>query len=182
MITDAQLALIPIGGNLSMVAAAGVSVATPVLDLLGQGVGTPPQNIIGSVSTWGTDFGVGGRRRPELEVAVGTGFTTGNAATLNLALQLAADPGAGGNYTPTTWLTCWETGAMAVANLTAQATVMRGPVLPVFPKTLRPRFMRLLGQIPAATNFTAGTLAFALFTWVRDDVANLNAARNYVVA
>ena len=183
MITDSQLALIPIGIPLSIVAGAGVSVATAPLDLLGVGAGSPPPNIIGAVSTWGTDFGIGARHRPELNIAIGTAFTTANAATLNLALQLAPDPGAGGNFTPTTWTTCYETGAIAVANLTAGQPLLRGPILPVFPKTLRPRFLRLLAQIPAATNFTAGTIAFALFTWVRDDVQpTLNAARNYVVA
>ena len=183
MITDAQLALIPIGSPLSLVAGAGVSVATNPLDLLGVGVGLPPPSIIGAVSTWGTDFGVGGRRRPELEIAIGTAFATANSATLNLALQAAPDPGAAGNYTPATWTTIYESGAIAVANLTAGQTLLRGPILPVFPKTLRPRFLRLLGQIPAATNFTAGTLAFALWTWVRDDLAStFNAARNYTIA
>ena len=183
MITDGQLALIPIGFPLSLVAGAGVSVATNPLDLMGVGAGLPPPNIIGTVATWGTDFGVGARHRPELEVAIGTAFTTANSATLNLALQAAPDPGAGGNWTPTTWTTIYETGAITAANLTAGQTVMRGPILPVFPKTLRPRFLRLLGQVPAATNFTAGTLAFALWTWVRDDVASaFNAARNYTVA
>ena len=183
MITDAQLALIPVAAPLSIVAAAGVSVASNTLDLMGVGVGLPPPNIIGAVSTWGADFGVGGRRRPELEIAVGTAFATANFATLNLALQAAADPGAAGNWTPTTWNTIFESGAIAAANLTSGQTILRGPIQPVFPKTLRPRFLRLLAQIPSATNFTAGTLAFALWTWVRDDVASeFNAARNYVVA
>ena len=182
MITDSQLAFIPIGAPLSCVAAAGVSIASQVLDSLGQGVGTAPINIIGAVSTWGTDFGVGGRRRPELEVAIGTTFVTANAATLNAALQAAPDPGAAGNYTPVSWTTIWETGAMTAANLISGRTILRGPILPAFPENLRPRFLRILFQVPAATNFTAGSIAFALMTWVRDDLAFKFAARNYAVA
>jgi hypothetical protein len=182
MITDSQLAFIPNGGNQSMVAGAGVSIpSVNTLDLLGQGVGTPPANIIGAVTNWGTDFGVGGRRRPELEMAVGTAFATGNAATLNVAMQAAPDPGAGGNWTPTTWTTIVETGAIAAASLTAGQTLLRAPILPAFPANLRPRFLRLLFQIPAATNFSAGTIAFALFTWVRDDLAFKFTPRNYQV-
>jgi hypothetical protein len=40
---------------------------------------------------------------------------------------------------------------------------------------------RLLAQVPAAENFTAGTLGFAGVTFDRDDQFNRQAANNYVV-
>lgn len=183
MISDAQITFIPNGGNQSMVAAAGVSIpSVGIIDLMGSGVGTAPPNIIGAVSVWGEDFGVGGRRRPELAMAVGTAFVTANSATLNVAMQAAADTGVAGGYQPSTWNTIYETGAITAANLIAGQPLLRGPILPAFPQTLRPRFLRLLFQIPAATNFTAGTIAYALFTWVRDDYAIKNQPKNFVVA
>ena len=71
---------------------------------------------------------------------------------------------------------------MTAANLISGRTILRGPILPAFPENLRPRFLRILFQVPAATNFTAGSIAFALMTWVRDDLAFKFAARNYAVA
>jgi hypothetical protein len=58
----------------------------------------------------------------------------------------------------------------------------RFPFLPVFPSTLRPRFLRLLFSPAAATNFTAGTVAAAIVTVVRDDQANKQAAKNFSVS
>lgn len=182
MITDAQLTIVPSSNPLSMVAGAGVSIRSPILDLLGVGVGVAPPSIIGTASVFGTDFGIGSRWRPEIEMAVGTAFTTGNSATLNIALQLAADQGAGGAYQPSTWNTCFETGAIAVARLTAGAQLMRNPIQPAFPPGLQPRYLSLLFQIPSATNFTAGTIAHSLFTWVRDDWNARYAAKNFTVA
>jgi hypothetical protein len=182
MLFDAQLAFVPLGVPLSLIAAAGVSVPSPnVIDLLGQGVGQAPANIIGNASLFGSDVGVGGIR-PELVVAVGTAFTTGNSATLNVALQAAADLGATGSYQPDTWKTIVETGAIAAASLTAGQIIARFPFLPVMPSTLRARFLRLLFQVPTATNFTAGTIAYALPTMVRDDLANRQAAANYTAS
>ena len=169
---DAQLAFVPLNAPLSLVAGAGVAIAsTQIIDMLGLGVGMAPQSIIGNVATFGTDMGIGGFR-PELEVATGTAFATGNAATLNVAFQAAPDLGAGGNYQPGTWVTLEETGPMAVANLTANTVIARLPWVPAFPAGLRPRFLRLLFSPAAATNFTAGTIAFAIPTFVRDDQAN----------
>lgn len=170
MLLDASLSLVPLGGNLSLVAGAGVSIPSNILDILGQGVGQAPGNIIGNASLFGADIGVGGIR-PELVVAIGVACTTANGATLNTALQAAADLGATGNYQPDTWHTIVETGAIAAASLTAGQIIARFPFLPVFPATLRPRFLRLLFQVPAAENFTAGTIAYAVPTMVRDDIA-----------
>jgi hypothetical protein len=186
MRSDALLAFVPLGSPLSLVGGAGVAIPSPnVIDLLGAGVGVAPPSIIGNAALFGTDMGIGGAR-PELEVAIGTAVTTGNSATLNVALQAAADQGAAGNYQPGTWQTIVETGGMAVANLTAGQVIARFPWLPVFPSTLRPRFLRLLfspiKSDGTAVNFTAGTIAFALVTTVRDDLANKQAAKNYSVA
>ena len=186
MYTDALLNFVPIGGNQSMVGAAGASIVMApggvALDLLGAGVGVAPPNIFGqSFGTFGTDFGIG-VRKPLLAIAVGTAFATGNAATWNLALQLAADLGAAGGYLPDTWYTAAETGAQSVANAAANAIIARFDWPPAFPNTLRPRFARLLMQVPAATNLSAGTIAYALVTLDRDDLSIKNAQRNYSVS
>ncbi len=183
MITDSQLNFIPIGAPLSLIAGAGVSIPSQALDLLGQGVGTAPSgNIIGTASLFGEDAGVGGRRRPELASAIGIALATANAATFNMALQAAPDTGLAGGYQPGTWSTLVETGAIAVAKLTAGTPIGRFPILPAFPANLAPRYLRLLVQVPAATNFSAGTIAFATMTWVRDDQSNKFAAKNFTVA
>jgi hypothetical protein len=185
MITDALLNFVPIGGNLSLIAGAGVSVPSiNTIDLLGAGVGVAPSDrIIGNATVFGApDAGGVGGMRPELVVNVGTAFVTANGATLNVALQGAADTGAAGGYLPSTWQTLIETGALTAAQLTALQTIARFPWVPPFPANLRPRFLRLLFQVPAATNFTAGTIANALVTTVRDDQFNRYAAKNYTVA
>ena len=182
MRSDALLAFVPIGGNLSLVAGAGIAIpSTNVIDLLGAGVGVAPPNIIGNVATFGTDMGIGGFR-PEINAVVGTGLVTANAATLNAALQAAPDTGAGGGYLPGAWQTLAETGALTAAQLAANTVFMRFPWLPAFPANLQPRFLRLLFSPLAATNFTAGTVAAALVTFVRDDQANKFAAKNFTVS
>jgi hypothetical protein len=183
MITDRLLAFVPIGAPLSMVAGAGVSVPSGVIDLLGIGVGVAPTSIIGTPATFGAPdaMGVGGLR-PELVVAVGTAFVTATAATLNLALQGAPDTGVGGGFLPGTWQTLEETGPLTAAQLTANTVIMRLPWVPPFPFNERPRYLRLLGQMPAATDFTAGTIGYAVVSTVRDDLFNLQAAGNFVVS
>ena len=183
MILDGQLSFVPLGSVLSLVGAAGVSIpSTNVIDLLGAGVGVAPPNIIGNVSLFGADVGVGGHLRPEIMCAIGTACATSNSATLNAALQAAPDTGAAGGYIPTTWTTIAETGAIAAANLTAGQIIARFPFLPAFPAGLRPRFLRLYFQIPTSTSFTAGTIGAAVVTLVRDDLAQKFAAKNYTVA
>ena len=177
MILDALLSFVPIGGNLAILGAAVPS--TNVIDLLGEGVGVAPQSIIGNPTVFGAPdaMGVGGPR-PELVVSVGTAFLGGTS--LNVALQGAIDTGAAGNYQPGAWNTFEETGAVLLANLTANQLIMRLPWVPPFPPNLRPRYLRLLFT-PAGT-FTAGTIAFALVTLVRDDNFSKYGARNYSVA
>ena len=74
MLIDALVAFVAIGGNLSLVAGAGVTIPSTVIDLLGAGVGVAPPNIIGTRTVFGTDQGVGGIR-PELNIAVGVACT-----------------------------------------------------------------------------------------------------------
>lgn len=183
MITDAMLSFVPIGGNLSLIAAAGVDVPSPnTIDLLGNGVGVAPTSIYGNTAVFGSPdaMGVGGIR-PELNVTIGTALASGGAATLNVALQAAIDTGLAGGYLPGTWETIVESGEISVAEGTANTVIFRCPWLPPFPANLRPRYLRLLFQVPAGLTFTAGTIASALVTTVRDDQFNKYAAKNYTV-
>lgn len=175
---DSQLSFVPPGAPLSIVAAVGVNVPSNVIDLAGFGVGAPITNIIGNATVFGTDFGIG-ERKVQLEAVVGTAFTTSDSCTLNVALQLAID---NGSNQPGTWITSVETGAIAVAQLTAQAIIARFDWPPEFPVGTQPRFARLLFQVPASEQFTAGTIAFAIVTPTRDDYAAKYAAKNYTLA
>lgn len=180
MIHDNLLDFVPIGTNLSLVAAAGVSVpSSNVIDILGSGVGTAPMNIIGNVTVFGEDSGIGGNV-PNINIVIGTAVTTGDACTLNVAFQGAPDLGAGGGYQPGTWQTFNETGPMTAAQLTA-GTVIRLDWFPAFPPNEAPRYLRLLFQGPATLDFTAGTIASAIVTMVRDDWAAKYAAKNFSV-
>ena len=184
---DSQLSFVPLGSPLSLVAGAGVSTPSQVLDLLGVGVGVAPPSIIGltpivgTTHVFGTDFGIG-EDRVLLDVVTGTAFATGDACTLNVALQLAADTGLSGGYQPGTWYTAVETGPQAVANLTANTRIARFDWPPAFPENLRPRYARLLFQVPSGEYFTTGTIAFALVTPARDDYAAAYAAKNFSVS
>ncbi len=182
MITDSQLSFVPIGGNLSIVAGAGINVpSTNVIDLLGTGVGTAPNAIIGTATLFGTDAGIGAIKA-QIEAITGTAFATANGGTLNVAFQAAPDLGVGGGYQPGAYTTLVETGPIAVASLTAAQVIARFDFPPAFPANLQPRYLRLLFQVPAASNFTAGTISSALVTMVRDDQANKFASRNYAAA
>ena len=178
MILDSQLSFVPIGGNLAVTSAAVPSTGT--IDLLGAGVGVAPPSIFGNTTVFGAPdaMGVGGAR-PELNVTTGSAAWAGGTS-LNVALQGAIDTGSAGGYLPGTWNTFAESGAIAAANLTANLVIFRLPWLPPFPANLRPRFLRLLFT-PVGT-FTAGTIASAVVTLVRDDQFNKYAAANYSVA
>jgi hypothetical protein len=180
MMTDAQYILIPVATPLVMSLATAGSVQTPVVDLLGQGVGTAPVGIIGNVALFGTDFGIG-KQQLELIASVGAAFTTGNSATLTAQFQLAVDTGAAGGYLPGTWNTIIEQPGLTAAQLVANAIFARFDWPPVFPVTLRPRYMRLNFVALAATAFTAGSIGFAGVVLCRDDQANKYAAANYAV-
>ncbi len=167
MLNDELLTFVPKQAPISMVLAAGVAAPSNVIDLLGAGVGQPPPSYIGNVTVFGADFGIGGRH-PEIDTAVGVAFTTSNAATLTVSLQGAPDLGAGGGYQPGTFTTIVESGPLTAAQLLTQTVIARIPILPTMAPF--PRYLRLLFQVPAATNFTAGTISFSVITYVRDDM------------
>jgi hypothetical protein len=181
MRSDALLSVIPPGFPLSLVAGAGVAIASQVLDLLGQGVGTAPANSIGTAALFGTDFGVGDDRLL-LDVVTGAALVTATAATLNLAFQGAPDLGVTGNYQPGTWQTFVETGPLTAAQCPASTRIARFDWPPAFPEGTLPRYVRLLAQVPAGTDFTAGSIAYAIATTARDDWSAKYAAKNYRVA
>lgn len=182
MITDALVAFVPIGGNLSLVGATGSTFASPLTyDFLGQGVGQAPGNIIGNRTLAGTDEGVGGKR-PELNITIGTAVTAVGACLLKVALQGAVDTGAGGGYLPGTWTDIDSQDNIAAANLVAGAVIFRSPWIPQMPANLQARYLRLLFTLSGGTSFTAGTIGSALVTMVRDDQANKFAAKNFTVA
>jgi hypothetical protein len=153
---------------------------------LGLGVGvvapstTSGNPIIGNTSVFGQADAQGvATNAPELAIAIGTACVADTGTpTLNVQLQAAADDGTGN---PDTWVTLGESGAIAVANLTANTLIARLPYLPPFPDSLRPRFLSLNFEIPAGTNFSAGTIAYALVTTLRDQANQLQAAKNYTV-
>lgn len=183
MRSDALVAFTPIGSPLSLIAGAGVDVASNVVDLFGYGVGVviPDTNgnpIIGNVATAGSPDGGGvGGIRPELNVTIGTALVADTGTpTLTPQFQAAIDDGTGN---PGTWQTIVQGPDITVAQGTANTVIFRVPYLPPFPADLRPRFVRLNFAIPAGTNFSAGNIASALVTTVRDDQANKFAARNY---
>ena len=178
MLLDGTLAFVPYGSPLSLVLGAGVSAASNIIDLLGAGVGVPPPNYIGTRSVFGTDMGIDDQKA-QLLCTVGTAFATANSATLNVQFQAAVD---NGSYQPGTWNTLVETGAIAAANLGASKTIARFDFPPAFPAGTLPRFLRLAFVVPAATNFTAGTIAFATPTIIRDDWSAGYAAKNFTVA
>jgi hypothetical protein len=181
MMIDAALSfLLPPAPPQTMVGAAGVNIQIgQVIDLLGSGVGTAPSNIIGNVAVFGTDPNTGVWKL-DFQLDIGTAATTGTSATANFAIQVAPDSGASGGYLPGTWETAEETGPKAAAALVANA-VIRLPMPPAPLSTPRPRYMRVLMVVPAATNFTAGTVTAAFFVQGRDDLQNKQAANNYVV-
>jgi len=181
MRADALLSFVPIGSPLSIVLNSGQNTRSSVIDLLGLGAGVPPNNVIigDQLATFGAAdaMGVGGMR-PELNVTVGTAGV-GAGATLNVALQAAADLGSP-TYQPSTWNTLAETGAIAVTNLTLNNVVARFPWLPPFPANLRPRYLSLLFSV-AGANLTAGTISSALVVPLRDDWFVKYAQKNYAV-
>lgn len=180
---DAQLQFVPNGVPQSMVGGGGVAIPfTTVIDLMGVGVGVAPPNIIGNAALFGQDWGPGNSYgTPGLETVIGTAFVTANAATANFQIQAAPDTGLAGGYQPGAYQTLVETGALTAAQLTANAIAARFTWPLAFPVTLRPRFVRMQMVVPAATNFSAGTILFSGVVWMRDDQANKQAAANYTV-
>lgn len=194
MITDSQLAFIQIGAPLSLVAPAGQTIPSGVVDLLGLGVGINPASagqIWGNSTNFGQADAMGvGNQRPELNVTIGTALNGAAGLTLNCKLQGAADPGAAGNWTPAAnaWSNLGGQDGITLAQGAANTVIMRLPWLPPFPVTLKPRFLRLLfspvsnGGADPSGAFTAGTIASALVVMSRDDYFVSQQPRNYSVS
>lgn len=194
MISDALVSFVAIGAPLSLVAGNNVTIRSTVLDLLGEGAGIGPaagNDIIGvGRATFGTDLGVGGRIRPELNVIIGTALTGSVGQQLKVALQGAPDLGTP-TFQPGTWVDIVSQDGIGLANVTnggvAGSVILRCPFLPTMPAGLMPRFLSLLFSPMTATalpsgSFTAGTILSATVTWIRDDQANKFANKNFSVA
>jgi len=182
MLIDSKLAFVPYGSPLSLVAAAGVDVLAPgVIDLLGNGAGTTVQNITGIATLPGQADAMGqGNMRPELVVAIGTALVADTGSPiLQVELQAAPDNGSG---SPGTYQVLGAGPLITAAQGIAGRQIARIPWLPPFPDNLRPRFLRLNFNILAGTNYSAGTIAYALVTQARDDYFAAQAARNYSVS
>jgi hypothetical protein len=179
---DSQLNFVPVGGPpLSFVGALGAGFPAPnVIDILGSGVGTAPQNVIGNRVLFGEDPSIGGIKI-QIEAAIGVAAVTITAATLNMQFQGAPDTGVGGGYLPGAWTTYEETGPITAANLVAGQTI-RMDWAAVFPEGQPlPRYIRINFATPAATQFTVGNVSYVITTMVRDDQTNKFAAKNYTV-
>jgi len=194
MISDALVSFIPIGAPLSLVGGAGVTFRSGVIDLLGEGIGvgqSTGNDIIGvGRATFGTDMGVGGRLRPEINVVVGVGLTGSVGQQLKVALQGAPDTGTP-LFQPGTWTDIDSQDGINLANIaggaTAGSVIFRTPFIPTMPASLMPRFLSLLFSPMTVTalpsgSFTAGTILSATVTWIRDDQANKFANKNFSVA
>lgn len=179
MLIDSLISFVGPNTPLSLVGGTGVGIPSSVIDLLGAGVGVAPPNIFGTASVFGEDAGIG-QPRMQSEVLVTTAFVTANASTLNIAFQGAADTGLAGGYLPGAWTTLIETGYLAATALTLGAVLARFDWPPAVPPSFKPRFLRLLFQPLAATNFTAGAV-LAPSTMGRDDTANLFIPHNFSV-
>lgn len=180
---DALTCFVLPGANFSLVGGAGASIQIGgIYDLLGQGVGTPPANIIGSNRLngfYGVDPGEG-KMKPELEIDFGVS-PAASGGTYQFAVQYAPDTGAAGGYQPGTWETVTETGSVSATEYTSLAPV-RLDLPPAPPATPQPRFIRLLMIPSSGNNLTAGAVSFAGIVMARTDMVSVNAPSNYSVA
>jgi hypothetical protein len=135
--------------------------STGVYDTAGVGVGVAAPDIAGIVggvaATFGNDIGSGGPNAsgPQLVAIVGTAFTAGGAATLEVELQSAVDAGGG---TPGTWKTILQTDTYALATLVAGAKIADFTVPPQYPGLGAPRFYRV-NYVVATGPMTAGSIS-----------------------
>ena len=159
MILDANLAF-------SYTSSSYATTATQNTDALAQVAGTYySNNVIDlhmagiptlSANQGARDIGIGDDPALKLLVQVVTAFTSGGAATLVVALQGAADNGAGA---PTTYYSWWSSPTFALATLAVAGARLYDMDMPRPPAGISiPRFLRMAYTIGAATT-TAGTIA-----------------------
>lgn len=165
---------------LSVVAGAGVDIASGIIDLLGLGVGVEPENIIGNRTVFGTDPGIGWPRA-QAQIMITTALVTANGATMNFAYQGAVDAGAP-TYLPGTWQTIVESGEIAVTDMDAIGDIAwQFDFEPTHPLNFMPRFLRVLAQVPAGTTFSAGGIMIPVTTGL-DQQKNRFTPKNFSVS
>lgn len=134
----------------------GSIASTNVIDLLGVGSGNASGNIIGNVSIFGEDIGVGdGPGTPKLLVIVTT--TLSGGTNVNVQFQGAID---NGSNSPGTYNTYAESGTVVTANLVAGNSIFEIDVPGVIPKTPNftpPRFLRL--QYVISGTYSSGNVS-----------------------
>ena len=170
------------GTPTSLVSVASANSAN-VYDITGLGSGVVAGTYVNygqlahPTAVFGADYGSGAYPdMPYLFVQIGTAFATN--ASLTIAIQASLDTAATGS--PAGFVTIAQTGAIPVANLTANATFQLP--LPVVPLTVlggMPRFYRLLYTVNGS-QATTGTVSSAIVlgpwtTFEGQDVQN-----NYV--
>ena len=145
------------------------AVSTGVIDLAGVGVGNAPPNIIGTATIFGEDIGGGGPgvSAPQLLVKVGTAFTAGGAATLQVQLQCSVDTAV--TYQPAAWDTIAQTDTYAVALLTAGQVLAPFTIPTRYPGQGFPRYYRL-NYVIATGPMLTGTIGFAGIATGTDDI------------
>jgi len=135
--------------------------STNIYDVTGAGSGNASNMISGVTSSGnaliGFDIGAGdGIAVPSVYVDVSTAFVSAGGATLQLQFQAAPD---NGSNAPGTYVTIYESPALTVAQLTANAN-FQFRVPPVSPTTFgeaMPRFYRM-NYVVATSTFSAGNV------------------------
>lgn len=130
-----------------------------VIDLTGAGVGNAPAMKGGLGFPIGLDIGAGdGAALPSVNVTIGTTFTAGGAATLQISLKAAPQTSATVN-TEGTYTTLYISDAIPVADLVA-GTVINIPIPPILTAEAEalPRFYKLTYTV-ATGPMTAGNLS-----------------------
>jgi hypothetical protein len=184
MLRDTKLDFQEVGNPLSIVGGLGAVFPTTgptngVYDIVGSGPGTPPINIIGTQTAFGSDTGVGGIK-VMINAVIGIQPVTVDGATLEMAFQGAPDTGPAGGFLPGAFVDFETTGFQSPANLTP-GTVLRLTWPEAFPASENPRFVRVVFRTPAGTQFTAGTISSVIVVDVRDDYSIKYAQKNFVV-
>lgn len=138
--------------------------STSIVDLSGFGSGVVDTNVIGNITSWGEDMGIGaGVFQPTMLCNVTTVFTSsGSTATLNIQVQGAPDS----SGSPGTYTTYAESGVIPAATINGLAAGSRllGFSLPARVPDQQgnlPRFLRL-NYVVASGPFTAGALYAAI--------------------
>lgn len=169
--------------NLNFVISTGLTLTTNsdtasyVLDLAtgqmltGTTYTVTPNLTWGLATYFGEELGIGpGVAVPRFLVTVGTAFTTGNSATLNVQIQTAAQAGTTGTISSdTTFATAIETGTIAASLLTANQAIRidypRRKVGQAYPRFVKLNFALGTGQ------WTAGTISNASLLLAMDEHA-----------